>query len=255
MSSVSSLAVEPSGQLLYAFEVGGRTIQGFTINSSGALAPVSQFPPIFGAFAYFLATDSAGKFLFGCWAPSFVAYTIDSNSGTLTSVPGSPFQFPTLSSGASAFVVYPSGHFLYVTTFSNTVAGLTVAADGTLGLVPGSPIATGTNPVNMAVDPFGRFLYVANNGDGTISGFSVDSNSGVLTSIAGSPFSAGTNSAGLPKSPYDLVIDSRGKFLYVSDDKNAAMLTFSIAPTGELVKQPDTLSLASTSFVALVEEH
>jgi 6-phosphogluconolactonase (cycloisomerase 2 family) len=107
----------------------------------------------------------------------------------------------------------------------------------------------------MAIDPVGRFLYVANHGDGSISGFSVDSSTGVLTSIAGSPFSAGTNSAGLPKSPYDLVVDSRGKFLYVSDDNNAAMLTFSIAPTGALVKQPDTLSLASTSFVALVEEH
>src|SRR5690606_25098201 len=58
----------------------------------------------------------------------------------------------------------------------------------------------------------GRFAYVANAGSKTISGFSIDAQTGELTELAGSPFPV-TGSA--PLAP---VADPSGSFLYVLGD-------------------------------------
>jgi 6-phosphogluconolactonase len=52
----------------------------------------------------------------------------------------------------------------------------------------GSPFACGAGPWGAFVHPSGKFLYVTNNGEGTISAYTIDSTSGSLTPISGSPF-------------------------------------------------------------------
>jgi len=47
------------------------------------------------------------------------------------------------------------------------------------------------SPVSVAVDPSGKFAYVANESSGTVSGYTIDPSTGALTSIANSPFVAG----------------------------------------------------------------
>jgi hypothetical protein len=76
---------------------------------------------------------------------------------------------------------------------SSSVTVFSVAANGSLSLVTGSPFqAPGSLfPSGMATDRSGNFLYVA---DGSqIHGYSV-ANTGVLTTLAGSPFA--TNQPG-----------------------------------------------------------
>jgi 6-phosphogluconolactonase len=58
--------------------------------------------------------------------------------------------------------------------------------------VSGSPVAAGTFPVNVVLDPSGQFAYVANDNSNDISVYSVDVSTGVLTQISHSPFAAGT---------------------------------------------------------------
>jgi 6-phosphogluconolactonase len=63
------------------------------------------------------------------------------------------------------------------------------------------------------VDPLGRFLYVANDDAanlGDISGFSINTSTGALSTLAGFPLTPQNSSLGL------LAVDPSGKFLYVS---------------------------------------
>jgi len=55
-----------------------------------------------------------------------------------------------------------------------------------------------------------EFAYVANFDDSNLSGYTINTATGVLTAIAGSPFSAGA-------SPVWVVVDPSSKFLYVAD--------------------------------------
>lgn len=62
-----------------------------------------------------------------------------------------------------------SGRFLCVANSSNSSADSYVSAfsvdapSGALTALAGSPFASGLNPVSVAVEPSGKFVYVANN--------------------------------------------------------------------------------------------
>src|SRR6202023_734079 len=74
----------------------------------------------------------------------------------------------------------------------NTVSGYTInPTTGALTLIAASPFAAGNTPVFVAVDPSGKFAYVANNGDNTVSGYTINLTTEALTLIA-SPFPAGS---------------------------------------------------------------
>ena len=72
--------------------------------------------------------------------------------------------------------------------------GLEGAPDrGVVVPVAGSPFAAGDGPIALLSSPTtsNRYLYVANNGSGDVTGFSYDS-TGALAPLAGSPFAAGS---------------------------------------------------------------
>jgi YVTN family beta-propeller protein len=56
----------------------------------------------------------------------------------------------------------------------------------------GSPFTTGSFPVSVAVDPSGKFVYVANSQSNNVSGFTIDAVTGALTSL-GNAFTAGSS--------------------------------------------------------------
>lgn len=43
-------------------------------------------------------------------------------------------------------------------------------------------------PTSVAVDPSGKFAYVANNGSSDVSAFTINTATGALTAVVGSPF-------------------------------------------------------------------
>jgi 6-phosphogluconolactonase (cycloisomerase 2 family) len=97
---------------------------------------------------------------------------------------------------------------------------------GALTPVPGSPYTAGTVPQFITITPSGRFVYVTNFGDNTISGFSVDPANGSLTAIPGSPFTTGSEPAGI-------TVHQSGKWLYKANYGSAVSTVsgFSINPT------------------------
>jgi 6-phosphogluconolactonase (cycloisomerase 2 family) len=85
-------------------------------------------------------------------------------------------------------------------TGSGNVSAYTIdSTTGTLTAITGSPFAAGMGPHSVAVDPSGKFAYVANEcisinscSSGNVSAYTFDSTTGALTAVTGSPFAAGT---------------------------------------------------------------
>ena len=92
-------------------------------------------------------------------------------------------------------------------------------------LVSIGTIAAGTSPVSVAVDPAGKFVYVANSGSNDVSMYTINSATGSLTLI-------GMIAAGL--SPSSIAIHPSGKFAYVTNSGSNDVSMYSIGATGSL---------------------
>jgi 6-phosphogluconolactonase (cycloisomerase 2 family) len=238
-----------AGSYLYATDLNAGTVVGFTYNSSGGTltsVPGSPFPagstPVqavqAGSQSKFLYvsnnTDSAG---------GISAYAIDLNTGALTPIAGSPFPTGAPGSFPGPSVMVANTNFLYVALAgsanpNNKVVGFAIdPTTGVLTALPGSPYVTGSDPLYVAVAPVTlgsqAFLYTANVQDGTISAFTADDNSGVLTPVTGSPYVSGTSIGGITVAPY--TTGNGTLFLYAADPQAKAVRAYTIdGATGAL---------------------
>lgn len=126
-----------------------------------------------------------------------------SSSGALTAISGSPYSAAFLGEvglGASQaeMITDPTGSYLF---FADSLQGqiyvYTIGSGGVLTLVTGSPFAlpTGFQPMNMATDGLGKYLYAVNGNFDTHTGTEIaafvigtGTSAGVLTAVTGSPF-------------------------------------------------------------------
>jgi DNA-binding beta-propeller fold protein YncE len=227
----SGMLIDRTGKFLYVPAKSAAQILGFSIGSSGALSPLAGSPfslgTATGTVAYAPILDPSSKFLFvpsnvttGTPMPGLSAFTIDSTSGALTAVAGSPYPISSF-----GLAVDPATKYLYATG-TNAIHAFTIATSGALTEITGSPFASGgQNPVTLVVNPAGTTLYVGNNGTTTtVNAFSIGAN-GALTA----------NGAGVSApNPQAMAIDAAGKFLFVSDGGNNNLNVFSIASSGAL---------------------
>lgn len=227
----------PSDFYLYATDLNAGMVAGFTFDSfSGKLTPVPGSPFLAGNTPVQAAQDYLSKFLYisnlNDSAGGISGFTIDLDTGALSPITGSPFPTgpPGSYPGPSALVV--SNNFLYVALAgtanpNNKIVGFAIdPTTGVLTPVPGSPFTTGSNPLFIASVPvtgvaFHAFLYTANVQDGTISAFTADYNTGVLTPINGSPYASGTSVRGI-------ALDFTLPFLYAADPQSNAVRAYAI---------------------------
>jgi YVTN family beta-propeller protein len=170
-----------------------------------------------------IAMDPAGKFAYvansGCdgGAVGYVSvYTIDATTGALVSI-GPPA--PSLYEGAISVAVDPFGKFAYVanTDLFNTGGGVSLltinATTGALTFMGNAAGLTNAGilaPLSIAVDPSGKFAYVANEGGfapTNVSMFTINSITGGLEFI-------GTIAAG--GRAISVTVDPKGGFAYVA---------------------------------------
>jgi DNA-binding beta-propeller fold protein YncE len=57
------------------------------------------------------------------------------------------------------------------------------AANGGLTILSPATVSTGTRPTSIAFHPDGKFLFVVNSTSNTLSGFSLQTQNGVLTPV------------------------------------------------------------------------
>ncbi len=176
------------------------------------------------------STTAAPSFLY---APNISdntisAYEIDSTTGSLTPIAGSPFAAPnsilmTLDSD-SDFGYVGGGSFSVISTFAIN------SQTGFLTLVNTLPQETTYGVTGLTLTPKDRFAYVAN-AIGVI-GYAVDKKSGILTDIAQPQINAGG----------DLIrgaVDPSGKFAYfAAPDLNGVVAYALNAGNGTLTPIP-----------------
>lgn len=207
----------------------GSTLLSYALNNkTGALSPLPNLPITGGVGPMVLA--ASGKSLYAnTGSPSVISgYRIQPN-GSLAPLPGSPF-----SAAGGSFGIDPLGRYLYVTggtvlaAGASTVSAYQIGATGALTPVPGSPFASGTYPISVTVDPFGRFVYVANFGSKNISAYRILEN-GTLMPVPGSPFAI----QGFGQ-PITLAVEPSGRFLYAANFGAANISSYRIGPNGAL---------------------
>jgi hypothetical protein len=220
---------EPAGEFLYAADTG--TIDALVLNS-GTQGPVALVPgsPFASGTNVYLTVDPRSRFVFAADEDppgGVLAFTINPSTGVLSAVPGSPFAIGSNSNPVSVgqIAVDPSGNFVYVTLpATGQVAGFSIdAASGLLTPVPGSPFAAESGAFAIAVHSAGvnsLYLFVANRMANSISGYSINATTGVLTPVPSSPFAATGVTA--------LVTDSLDH-LYAYG--SSGMMVFSIDPS------------------------
>jgi DNA-binding beta-propeller fold protein YncE len=197
------------------------------------------------------AVDSANYLIFN--------FSVDTSSGTLTSVPSSNGA-PGLPTGAvpAGVAVDPCNRFVYVTNSNaKSVSAFTICSslvinancatvDFSLQAVAGSPFSTtqtgnGDNPGPIAIDPDGNFVYVVAFND--VVAFKISPSSGALASIATYAAGSGANA---------ISIRSDDTWVFVSNFNASTISQYAIVPaTGALTPESPFMTLDNPPGVAV----
>src|SRR3989449_3949423 len=201
----AAVAVDQTGNCVFVANFLSNKVSAYKVTSAtGVLTPVTGSPYTTGTAPIAVAVDNPfGQLVYVANAfdgagslGSISAFQINPLTCALTEVAGSPFRDPGIFSTPSSVAVDRSGSFVYVTNeFSNNISGFTInlTAGPSFGaLTPvGPPIAAGTCPISVVAVPQAglNFIYVSNDGSKSVSGYSYNGTTGVLTAVPGSPLS------------------------------------------------------------------
>jgi 6-phosphogluconolactonase (cycloisomerase 2 family) len=179
----SQLVVDPSGKFLYATDddvIG--SVLAFAIDSAGALSPVPGSPFVI-ASANVVDLNSepygildTGSFVYVALSNTnqVAAFSVDSETGGLTHVPGSPFA----AGNAPSFFAIAKNFLYAVNAADGTISAYSInPGSGALTPVPGSPFGSGGG--TLAIDPSEKYLYL-----GTfkgVQGYNINSTTGALS--------------------------------------------------------------------------
>ena len=218
------------------------SISAFSAAANGSLTAIAGSPFATGgngagagAFASNRITTAVVKnFLYAGNSGSNTVggFSIDPVTGVLTSLPGSPFATGGVAGAVNgmSLTTTPDDKFLIVANgASMTITVFSIAANGTLSPIAGSPFASGSSQplVCARVTSDGKFLAVS-----SVTGIAMFNiaTTGALTPVAGSP----TPDAGASGIDFNCA----GTQLFVALNGGAMSLVdvFNIGPSGTLTR-------------------
>ncbi len=246
-------------------QYGGIVAQYWVNRSTGALTQAAPYQHFEEFESYCMAVDPSGRFAYatsgnGVFEPWFTGWSVSASGGPLGGwlfYPGGiPWQYIGLDptgkyayrdnetlgidalSGELFYEKYPEDSFgkISVDPTGRFAYGLgtdqimSYSVSGSTGILKqvGTAVATGSGPVLIAVDPYGRFVYVANKNSNNVSAYKANLGNGTLTPIGSHPYAAGTG-------PIAITIDVTGKYLYVLNEASLDITAYRIAQsTGAL---------------------
>src|SRR5437588_4438536 len=234
-------APAPDGSHLFVWNH-GNAVGVWTIASNGSLAqiPGSPFP---------VSTRHTRPFA-GSVAPSGnFLYVPDENpnpstvTGYSVAASGSLNIVQTIPTGHNPFgsAITPDGKFFYVSApeadpgYPNGSI-IMYAVNPATGLLTeiGTRVnpAPGNHPLEMAITPDGKFLYVATRVTSTVNAYAINQITGTLSPVPGQPFATGgTNGKALAVTP-------DGRRLYVANQGSNNVSGFDVAVDGSLSSIP-----------------
>jgi 6-phosphogluconolactonase len=171
----------------------------YTVADDGALTPLDGSPFLtggassgFGGQSNCIRIHVASRRLFAVNSDSVSVFSIDENTGGLTLLPGSPSK---LAEGRSPLFfsldISGDGDAVFVADYDHDqVIVASVAADGSLTEVAGSPFATSLGAAVLELGLGGKYLYLQPQGD-AIDAYQVAAG-GSLSLLEGSPYDYGS---------------------------------------------------------------
>jgi len=204
----SAVAVSATGNFLYVANTFTNTVSAYSISAAGltvlgtspfavGLAPSGLALPPSGAFLYVANTGTNNISAFNiCDKVVLSCADVNNPNGNLTPVAGSPFSD---GGGPVAIAVDPAFDFLYVLdktsnqissfafgTGTGVLTPLSTTPTVSTGQAPASFVivsgTTGVNIGNTLTNPI-DFVYVVNNESSTLSVFTLNTTTGVLTTL------------------------------------------------------------------------
>ncbi|HSY15292.1 MAG TPA: beta-propeller fold lactonase family protein, partial [Jatrophihabitantaceae bacterium] len=221
--SVNGLTAQISASDIAA--AGTAVVTVFNPGPGGGLSNSLTFTITTGAVdPQSIAVDPTGKFAYvmngGCGGGigGYVSmYTINPATGALASIGPPVWTYDADSPGS--MTVDPSGKFVYAANpgdpWSPDYGSVSMySINATTGALTYTGMLSGNCPglcfpSSVAVDPSGKFAYVASGGADfpfNVEMYTIDATTGALASIGS--IAAGTN-------PVSIAVDSSGKFVYV----------------------------------------
>lgn len=235
-------ACVPSSTPVFAYVLndGDNTVSIYTVNScSGELSPTTPATIATGANDFGseqMVVDPAGRFAYVANLMSNVSdeatismYTINRSTGVLT-----PTTPATVSTGffPQGIAIDPSGKFVYTANSDDNSVSMFTINQATGVLTPTTPPAISTlanvstglysSPLAVTVDPSGKFAYAVNEDDATVSMFTINSTTGILT-----PTTPATVFTG--PTPFSMTVDPSGKFAYVPNNLSGGLNTYGVS--------------------------
>jgi 6-phosphogluconolactonase (cycloisomerase 2 family) len=161
--------------------------QPLNVFQATALVPGSQF-------IYVL--DNEPITVNGITSPSQILPFTIGTGGALQAQTGGAVPDDPTQSNPMFLLVESKGKWVYVANTgdnqspTNTQSGITgyvinTGANNQLSTMPGSPFGTGAGPQCLVEDPSDQFIYTANFNSSSVTGLSLDENSGVLRALPG----------------------------------------------------------------------
>jgi 6-phosphogluconolactonase (cycloisomerase 2 family) len=234
--AAQSLAVTPANTFLYAGTTNG--IYGYTLNSNGSITVLNSGNSLAqDVVATGMQVDSTGGYLLAVGistsiqAQAIAIYQINSSTGLLTALTGSPLALYTGKASTATIVtptgmvITPNNSYVYVSLGTLGVQVLTLGSGGALStgttatILP--PISTSTSPsdAGLASDPLSAFLFVAEINSG-LRVLSVGTG-GTLNEVSGSPYPVGTG-------PTGVILDTTGSYVYVANKGSNNISAFTL---------------------------
>ena len=245
------IAADPAGKYVYVSNVSGNSVSQFTIGADGVLAPMStptiSIGPGPSFYPWSIAVHPTGSWTYVSvmLRPLIYQYAVGAD-GAL-----SPMTPATVAGGNYPYTVavHPSGKYAYLANGrDNTVSQYTVnQTTGALtAMTPATVAAGGTsgseNAWRVAVDPKGKYAYVTNYFDGTVSQYAVNQTNGALSAMT--PATVVT-SALYARS---IAIDPLGKYAYVTNPAGTgsdSVRQFNISQTDGTLSPMTPLSVSA----------
>ncbi len=187
-------------------------------NTPSAISALANGQAVFVA-EQLTTTSSAACTTGGQGGLEALAITPGASGGAITPIAGSPFcAGVTLSSVATD----PASRFLYVTdsaqnqligftlVYASSSAGNTAAPPATIQPFVGGPIPAGTSPSNITIDPRGLYMYVTNFFSNSISGYAINTTTGIPSATAPGNYTVGAH-------PQCVIVEpALGRFAYIT---------------------------------------
>lgn len=243
----NSIDVHPSGSPLVVGDgsTSAGRIASFQITAQTATAAAGSPYPInpASAFSSVFSRDGSYVYIGGNSGAVFAGFSVNSATGVLTALPGSPFSSTTNNPIAYAF---DSTGRLFTVTTTPQLHVFTFSA-GIPSPVSGNPFTPGgmTQRRYGLVHPNDKYYLVAGNSNNTVGVFHIGGtgSSTTVAPVAGSPFAAGGTTAN------SLALNQAGTFLYVGNRLSRNITSFAFnastgALTGQTVQPSNTLGTA-----------